>query len=91
MVSGLNFKLKFLLIEFFSFNVQKIQLNVIFAFFIFIFTQFKKEASSPNPPSQVKYEPFGSGIYPTLVKNKGDQKLLVVLNENTLALVVAEI
>jgi len=64
---------------------------VIFAFFIFIFTQFKKEAFSPNLPSQVRYELFGSGNYPTLVKNKGDQKLLVVLNENTLALVVAEI
>jgi len=73
-------------------TISRIQLysNILLAFSVLIFTQCKKETSSISPPSQLKYEPFGSGIYPTSVKNKSDQKLLVVLNERTLASIVKD-
>lgn len=57
---------------------------LLFAFYLIIFAQCKKESSSTQAPSRIIYEPFGKGIYPTHIKNKTDQKLLVVLNERKL-------
>lgn len=67
-----------------SMQRKPLRFALLFVFYLLVFAQCKKETSSTQAPSQIIYEPFGPGIYPTLVKNKTDQKLLVVLNERTL-------